>query len=75
MVPAFDAIITYDYTYTDAEFLSNDGYTAIEEAITKIVLGQMDISQWDSVISTYKATEGDIYSKVWTEQYHQAAGK
>ena len=75
MVPAFDAIITYDYTYTDAEFLSNDGYTAIEEAITKIVLGQMDISQWDSVIATYKATEGDIYSKVWTEQYHQAAGK
>ena len=75
MVPAFDAIISYDYVNTDAEFLTNDGYTMIEEALTKMVLGQMSIDEWDNVIASYKALEGDIYSAVWTEQYNAASGK
>ncbi len=75
MLPAFDAIVAYDYTNTDAEYLTNDGYTAVEEAITKIVIGQKDISEWDRVVEQYKAVEGDIYSAVWTEQYHAATDK
>ena len=47
----------------------------IEEALTKMVLGQMSIDEWDNVIASYKALEGDIYSAVWTEQYNAASGK
>ena len=74
MVPAFDTIVGYDCTGTDAEFLTGEGFTMIEEAITKIVIGQMDISEWDRVIDTYRSIEGDTYSAVWTQQYHEFAG-
>lgn len=75
VMASFDAGVSYTYTDTDAEFLTNDGYTMVEEAITKIVLGQMDINEWDKVLATYKAVEGDVYSQVWTEQYNAAKGK
>lgn len=75
VMASFDAGITYSYSGTDAEFLTNDGFTMVEEAITKIVLGQMDINEWDKVHETYMAIEGDVYSQVWTDQYHAARGE
>lgn len=75
IMSSFDAGISYSYTGTDAEFLTNDGWTMLEEAITKIVIGQMGIDRWDSVVQTYKAIEGDVYSAVWTQQYNAAKGK
>lgn len=71
----FDAGIAYNYAGTEAEMLTNDGWTMVEEAATKIILGQMSIDEWDHVVETYKAIEGDVYSAVWTEQYNAAKGK
>lgn len=73
-IPAFDATVSYSYDGTEAESLSGDGITMVEEAITRIILGQMPVDEWDHVIAEYKALEGDIYSAIWTEQYNAAKG-
>jgi len=71
----FDAHIPYTYKGTDAEFITADGSTLIQEAITKMVIGQMPLSEWDKVLAQYNAIEGNIYSKVWTDQYYAFTGK
>jgi ABC-type glycerol-3-phosphate transport system substrate-binding protein len=71
----FDTHIPYKYKGTEAEFLTADGATLMEEAITKMVIGEMPLSEWDRVLARYNAIEGDVYSKVWTDQYYEFTGK
>jgi ABC-type glycerol-3-phosphate transport system substrate-binding protein len=71
----FDEHIPYSYKGTDAEFITADGSTLINEAIIRIVIGQLPISEWERVRVQYNAIEGDIYSKVWTQQYYDFIGQ
>jgi len=71
----FDSHVPYTYRGTDAEFITADGSTLMQEAITKMVIGQMPLSEWDKVLAQYNAIEGNIYSKVWTDQYYAFIGK
>ncbi len=70
----FDAHIPYNYDGTEAEYLTADGGTLMEEAIIKMVIGETPLSEWGSVLATYNAIEGDILSAVWTEQYNAFIG-
>jgi ABC-type glycerol-3-phosphate transport system substrate-binding protein len=70
----FDAHIPYSTKGTDAEFVTADGSTLMEEAIIRMVTGQMPLSEWGRVVAQYNAIEGDIYSKVWTDQYYNYTG-
>ena len=60
----------YDLTGTEAEFLTGDSDTVINEACAKVVSGQWGESEWKSAVEEAWNTEGKIYSEVWTEQYH-----
>ena len=60
----------FNYEGTDAEYFTGDGYTLLEEAMIKIVYGQMDVSEWDDVVAEYNELEGDTYKEIWTEQYN-----
>ncbi|MDR1541412.1 MAG: extracellular solute-binding protein [Clostridiales bacterium] len=66
----FDAHIPYNYKNTDAEFLTADGATLLEEAIIKIIIGESRLEDWPAAVATYNSIEGDILSQVWTEQYN-----
>jgi hypothetical protein len=74
MVYPFDSMVPYTSSGTEAEFLNNDGYTLIEETVTKIILGQQSIDTWDAAVAQYNQLEGDVRSKVWTEQYNAYLG-
>jgi putative aldouronate transport system substrate-binding protein len=71
----FDAHIPYSFKGTDAEFLTADGRTLIEETLVKMVIGDMPLSEWDRTLATYNRIEGDILSKVWTDQYYAFTGQ
>jgi hypothetical protein len=71
----FDAHIPYNLKGTDAEFLTADGRTLIEETIVKMVTGDTPLSEWEKVLATYNKIEGDILSKVWTDQYYAFTGR
>jgi putative aldouronate transport system substrate-binding protein len=71
----FDAHIPYNFKGTDAEFLTADGRTLMEETIVKMVIGDMPLSEWDRTLATYNRIEGDILSKVWTDQYYAFTGQ
>jgi len=66
----FDSQVPYNVKGTDAEFLTADGNTLINETVTKMVIGQMPLSEWPRIQAQYNAIEGDILSKVWTDQYY-----
>jgi putative aldouronate transport system substrate-binding protein len=71
----FDAHIPYNFKGTDAEFLTADGRTLMEETLVKMVIGDMPLSEWDRTLATYNRIEGDILSKVWTDQYYAFTGQ
>jgi len=70
----FDAHIPYDFIGTDAEFLTADGATLIEESVIRIVIGEMPLEEWPSIIELYNSIEGDILSAIWTQQYWDFVG-
>ena len=70
----FDAHIPYNVRGTDAEFLTADGNTLIDETVIRMVIGQMPLSEWPRVQAQYNAIAGDILSRVWTDQYYTLTG-
>ena len=71
----FDAHVPYSLRGTDAEFLTADGVTLINESVIRMVIGQMQLSEWPRIRSQYNSIEGDILSRVWTEQYYSFLGR
>lgn len=69
-VESFDYYVPYSMIGTEAEMLTNDAETMILEAFTKIVYGEYDEDDWKNVVEICWDMDGQIRSKVWTEQYH-----
>lgn len=69
-IEACDWFVPYDLTGTEAEFLTGDSDTVINEACAKVVSGQWGEAEWKSAVEEAWNSEGKIYSEVWTEQYH-----
>ena len=61
-------------TGTEAEFLSGDSTTTINEACAKVVTGEWGENEWNAAVKQAWDSEGSIYSAVWTEQYHAFVG-
>ena len=74
IVEACDWFVPYDMTGTEAEFLSGDSNTTINEACAKIVTGEWGEDEWNAAAKQAWDAEGNIYSAVWTEQYHEFVG-
>ena len=69
-----DYDVPYDLRGTDAEGLTGDGQTMLEEAKVRFVLGEIDRSEWESVVHEYRMIEGDLLSRVWTAQFREHRG-
>lgn len=69
-IESCDWFVPYDLAGTEAEFLTGDSDTVINEACAKVVLGEYGEEQWDAAVEDAWNSEGSIYSEVWTEQYH-----
>ena len=64
-----------DLNGTDAEFLTDDAQTLIDEAMEKALVGELDENGWNEAVQTAWETDGKIRSAVWTEQYHAFVGE
>lgn len=71
IVESCDWFVPYDMTGTEAEFLSGDSDTTINEACAKVVTGEWGEEEWNAAVKQAWESEGSIYSAVWTEQYHE----
>ncbi len=69
-IPPFDYYVPYDLNGTDAEFLTDDAQTLIDEAMEKALVGELDENGWNEAVKTAWETDGKIRSEVWTAQYH-----
>lgn len=69
-----DWFVPYDLSGTEAEFLTGDSNTIINEACAKVVTGEWGEEEWNQAVNTAWTSEGEIYSRVWTEQYHAFVG-
>ncbi|NLB90740.1 MAG: extracellular solute-binding protein [Clostridiales bacterium] len=69
-IPRFDYYVPYDLNGTEAEFLTNDAQTLIQEAMEKALVGNLTEEEWNTVVQTAWDIDGQIRSAVWTEQYH-----
>ena len=69
-IPPFDYYVPYDLNGTDAEFLTDDAQTLIDEAMEKALVGELDENGWKAAVETAWETDGKIRSEVWTKQYH-----
>ena len=69
-IPPFDYYVPYDLNGTDAEFLTDDAQTLIDEAMEKALVGELDENGWNEAVKTAWETDGKISSEVWTAQYH-----
>lgn len=69
-----DWFVPYDFTGTEAEFLAGDSETIINEACAKIVTGEWGEEEWNQAVETAWNSEGNVYSNIWTEQYHAFVG-
>lgn len=70
VIESCDWFVPYDLTGTEAEFLTGDSDTTIDETCARIVTGEWGEEDWNNAVQTAWETEGQIYSEVWTEQYH-----
>lgn len=61
----------FDYTNTEAEYFTGDGQTMLDEAMLKIIYGEMPVEEWDNVVANYMKLEGNTYSEIWTQQYNE----
>ena len=71
----FDSHIPYSTRGTDAEFLTADGSTLMQEAVIRMIIGQQPLSEWPRIQTQYNNIEGNILSRVWTEQYYRTIGQ
>ena len=69
-IPSWDYYIPYDLNGTEAEFLTDDAQTLIQEAMEKALVGQLTEAEWNETVNTAWEIDGQIRSAVWTEQYH-----
>lgn len=69
-----DWFVPYNLTGTEAEFLTGDSDTIINEACAKIVIGEWGEEEWNQAVQSAWESEGKVYSSVWTEQYHAFVG-
>ena len=69
-IAPFDYYVPYDLNGTDAEFLTDDAYTLIDEAMEKALVGELTEEQWNETVATAWEIDGQIRSAVWTEQYN-----
>lgn len=67
--PDDDWYMTYDLSGTPAENLTADANDLIVEAYTRVIKGNYEQSDWDSVVENCWEMDGSIRSAVWTEQY------
>lgn len=73
-IPPFDYFVPYDLNGTDAEFLTDDANTLIQEAMEKALVGELTEDEWNQTVQTAWETDGKIRSEVWTQQYHDFVG-
>ena len=62
-------VYVFNTAGTEAEFLTGDGGTLLDETFINIIYGVAPIDDWDKAVEQYWALEGETYSKVYTEQY------
>lgn len=74
IIESCDWFVPYDLNGTEAEFLTGDSDTIINEACAKIVTGEWGEEEWNQAVASAWASEGEIYSGVWTKQYHDFVG-
>ena len=67
----FDEGVVYVTQGTPAEFLTGDGKTKLQEAKIKVIIGEMDLDDWDDEVAEYMEIEGNTLSEVWTKQYYE----
>ena len=67
--PPFDYYVPYSLAGTEADMLTSDAETLISETVTKVIYGQAGEDEWNEDVKTAWETDGQIRSKVWTEQY------
>lgn len=70
-----DWYVRYNWKGTDIDTAREEGKTMMSEAITKILIGQRPISDWDNIVKQYKEIFADEYTKLATEQYNKATKK
>lgn len=70
-LPDTQNIWPFSYVGTEAEFITNDGQTLLDEAILKIIYGQQDIDTWDAVVEQYMELGGSTFQKIKTEQWRE----
>lgn len=71
----FDLKVPYNTLNTDLEFVSNDGPTLLEENVASYIMGTIDKADMERAIQQYNEIYGDIFSKVYTEQYNDWLAK
>ncbi len=69
---AFDYYVPYSVVGTEAEMLTDDAATFIDEATTRVIYGEYSEEDWNAAVQQAWEIDGQIRSKVWTEQYHNA---
>ena len=74
-IESFDYFVPYDFTGTEAEMLSDDAASLIDETCSRIVLGEYGEAQWKDAVNTAWEIDGKIRSAVWTQQYHAFVGE
>ena len=74
IIESCDWFVPYDLSGTEAEFLTGDSNTIINEACAKVVTGEWGESEWNQAVQTAWDSEGEVFSRVWTEQYHAFVG-
>jgi putative aldouronate transport system substrate-binding protein len=67
---AFDLKVPYNKVGTELEFMSNDAETLLQESVVNYIIGMIDRDAMVNAIKEYDAIYGDVYSKVYTEQYN-----
>ncbi|GHU79822.1 hypothetical protein FACS1894191_3510 [Clostridia bacterium] len=59
------------YDGTEADGIGNDGETLIQEVMMRIIYGEDSIDAWDKAVQDYMRIQGDVQSRVMTEQYNR----
>ena len=70
-----DFFVPYNYKGTPAEGVGNDAQTSISEAITRIIMGELSINDWDKALENYMKLGGSVLSEVRTQQYNSFTKK
>ncbi len=64
-----DWFVAYKWKGTPVEVSLSDAATMMQEATTKIIIGQRPLSDWDQIIAQYRKMHADKYIELATQQY------